>query len=543
MKLRENNLRRLDEGTYDVLVVGGGINGAVSAAALASRGVKVALIDRTDFAAVTSQQSSNLVWGGIKYLETYDFGLVAKLCAARNRLLRAYPSSVKEIRFYTTIAKGFRHPLWMLVAGSWLYWVFGRLFTKSPRFLPKSTIAKEQPVIRLDGAAGGFEYSDAYLHDNDARFVFSFVRTAMNYGAVGANYVESLGASREPGGTWVTKARDVLTGREFLIRSTVVVNACGPYADELNARLGVQTSAHHVFSKGIHVVVDRIAGADKVLTFFADDGRLFFVIPMGAKTCIGTTDTRVDRPEVEVTPEDRRFVLENINKRLNLAKPLTEADIIAERCGVRPLAQAPSDGKERDWVRLSRKHIVEVRPEEKAISIFGGKLTDCLNVGEELVEEVRRLGVPLPCPPRRWYGEPGDDVKSEFFFQAERMGLDAHTIPTAHEKLSARLWRRYGADALVVLESIRADPRMGEQLIEGAEYLRAEIDLTARREMITKLEDFLRRRSKISLVVRQDQLRRAKGLREAARIFFGDEADQKVAEYFGDTFPGRATGS
>src|SRR3954451_3557383 len=110
--LRETNLDKLGTLRFDVLVLGGGINGAVSAAALAARGAKVALIDRGDFASETSQQSSNLAWGGIKYLETYEFGLVYKLCRARNRLIRSYPSTVQEIRFYMAHEKSFRHGRW-----------------------------------------------------------------------------------------------------------------------------------------------------------------------------------------------------------------------------------------------------------------------------------------------------------------------------------------------------------------------------------------------------------------------------------------------
>ena len=109
MQLRQTNVTRLEERTFDALVLGGGINGAVSAAALSARGAHIALIDRGDFAGVTSQQSSNLAWGGIKYLETYEFGLVRKLCRARNRLLRSFPSMVQEIRFYTSHERGFRH--------------------------------------------------------------------------------------------------------------------------------------------------------------------------------------------------------------------------------------------------------------------------------------------------------------------------------------------------------------------------------------------------------------------------------------------------
>ena len=110
-KLRDTNLKKLEDHPYDVLVLGGGINGAVSAAALAGQGAKVGLIDKGDFASFTSQESSNLAWGGIKYMETFEFGLVRKLCLSRNHLIRSFPSTVQEIRFYTTHTRGFRHGL------------------------------------------------------------------------------------------------------------------------------------------------------------------------------------------------------------------------------------------------------------------------------------------------------------------------------------------------------------------------------------------------------------------------------------------------
>ena len=530
--LRDTNLAKLSRERFDVLVLGGGINGAVSAAALAARGARVALIDRGDFASVTSQQSSNLAWGGIKYLETYEFGLVHKLCRARNKLIRSYPSTVQEIRFFTSIEEGFRHGRFKLWLGALLYWFIGAFFTRGPRLLSRSDIAREEPIVRTDALSGGFEYSDAYLHDNDARFVWGFIRSALDRGCVAANYVEALGSTREADG-WTVRAREVTTGRELSVSARVIVNACGPYADEVNGKSGVKTEHKHVLSKGIHILVDRLTPHRRVLTFFADDGRLFFVIPMGGKTCIGTTDTRVDRPEVGVTPEDRKFVLDNINKRLQLPRPLTEQDIIAERCGVRPLAVSQAGGGGRDWMQLSRKHVVEVDHERKHVTIFGGKLTDCLNVGDEICAEAVRLGVELPYADRVWYGEPPAAVRDEYFHQARLMGLDALTSPGASEKLSTRLWRRYGSESLGLLEAIRRDPRMAEVVIETSEYIRAEIDEAARRELVVKLDDFLRRRSKIALVVRREEIRAAPGLREACRIFFGDQADARIAEYFG----------
>ena len=125
MKLRKTNLARLGRDDFDVLIVGGGINGAVSAACLSARGVRVALVDRGDFAGMTSQHSSNLAWGGIKYLESFELGLVRKLCLARNQLIRAYPSTVQRIGFYLTHNRGFRRSRLALWVGTWLYWLIG----------------------------------------------------------------------------------------------------------------------------------------------------------------------------------------------------------------------------------------------------------------------------------------------------------------------------------------------------------------------------------------------------------------------------------
>ncbi|QFU01445.1 Aerobic glycerol-3-phosphate dehydrogenase [Halomonas sp. THAF5a] len=536
MQLRQSNLRTLPERVFDVLIVGGGINGAAAAAALSGKGARVALIDRGDFAGSTSMHSSNLVWGGIKYMESGDFALVRKLCKSRNHLIESYPSTVQEIRFLTTINRGFRHHPLYPWAGTWLYWLMGNAFTRRPHFLSPTAIKAREPIIDTAMAQGGFEYSDAYLHDNDARFVFNFVRAALDFGAVAANYVESMGARRE-GGLWITRVRDRMDGRTFEVRSKVLINAAGPWVDQHNSLSGQQTDHRHVFSKGIHLIVPRLTDSRRVLAFFADDGRLFFVIPMGPRTCIGTTDTRVERPEVGATEEDIRFVLDNINTRLALKRPLGKEDIIATRCGVRPLAVKPSGGGERDFLNLSRKHAIDIDAEMAHLSIFGGKLTDCLNVGEEVVEEVARLGVAIPYPTVRWYGEPDASVREAFLHQARLMDLDAMTAEGASEPLSTRLWRRYGAQALEMLEDIRQDPRQGEVLIEHTEYLRCELQQARRREMVTRLEDFLRRRSKISLVVPERTIRASPGLRESCDILFGDQAEARLQEYLAGDAP------
>ena len=530
--LRDNNVKKLAEQSFDVLIVGGGINGAVSAASLAGRGVRVALIDRGDFGGGVSSNSSNLAWGGIKYLESLEFFLVNKLCKSRNRLMRAYPSTVKEIRFLTTIQRGFRFPPFFIYLGSVLYWLMGRFSTRAPHYLSARSIRAAEPVIDASNATGGLEYSDCYLYDNDARFVFNFIRKSLNFGCTAANYVESVSSRREEG-QWVTSAREITTGERFEIRSKLVINACGPWVDAQNRIEAQQTQYHHLFSKGVHLIVDQVTDSPRVLTFFASDGRMFFLIPMGPKTCIGTTDTQVHSPDVDVTDEDRDFLLENANALLSLDQPLTRASIIAERVSVRPLAIKEESGEsgEADWVQLSRKHVVEVDEARGHLSIFGGKLTDCLNVGDEVAAWVKRLGVAVPQADNRWFGESGIELRNEFMLQATLMDLDKLTDPSSSEPLSERFWRRYGESAFVLLERIREDESSALLLIENAEYTRCEIELAARREMIVTLEDFMRRRSKIEQVVRREKIADAPGLREACDILFGEQSEDRLSEY------------
>ncbi len=530
--LRDSNLHRMHGGHFDVLIVGGGINGAASAAALSAHGVRVALIDQGDFAGVTSQESSNLAWGGIKYLETGEFGLVRDLCRARNRLLASYPSSVREIRFLTTLEPEFRRSRLTLLCGAWLYWLMGSGFTRRPRLLAPRDIEQDAPWVNASRGPGGIEYSDAFLVDNDARFVFGFIRSALERGAAVTNYTQALRSRRDPSGPWITQVRDEMSKNTFTITSQVLINACGPHVDEVNATNGIETRYRHIFSKGIHLVVNRVGDSSRVLTFFADDGRPFFIIPMGDKSCIGTTDTRVEDLPATVTAEDRRFILDNINKRLKLRQELTEADVIAERCGVRPLVVRRDHDSDEDseWTSLSRRHAIEVDQASNHISVFGGKLTDCLNIGDEMVLAAKNLGAAPNGSACMWFGEPVIEAKDNYFEQARALRLDM--APADVESLAARLWRRYGAGSISILDAIDNDARMAERVF--SDFVRAELHYVARREMVVKLEDFLRRRSSLALTKTTEQLASTPGLLEACRILFGNEADAKFHQYFID---------
>ena len=383
-------------------------------------------------------------------------------------------------------------------------------------------------------ARGAVQYQDCYLVDNDSRFVFSFVRSAIEAGAAVANYVELVSARRE-GDRWVCQLRDTDSGEEFTTTARVVVNAAGPFVDELNTAWGVTTDHRIVYSKGIHLIVPRLTTTrhNRVLAFFDDTQRLFYVIPMGRRSVIGTTDTRVDDPHTHVTDEDRDFLLAQINARLDLPAPLTHDDIIAERSGVRPLVvrRGGSDQTDVDWTSLSRKHEIERDDARGVVTIFGGKLTDCLNVGEEVAEHVESLGIPLEKDLRNWYGEPAAATRKEFYRQARLMRLDSLRTKPDTEPLTDWLWRRYGRRAFDLLEMIRADPTMGEDVMGSADYLRAELHTAAEHEMVVTLDDFMRRRSKIDLVVRDRDILGSPGLTEVAGILFGDDADARLADY------------
>ena len=543
MALRDTNLDKLDNGDFDVLIVGGGINGAVSAAALSARGASVALIDRGDFAGFTSQQSSNLVWGGIKYLENYEIPLVRKLCMSRNRLMRAYPANVKEIGFLGVMGETAPFPPWLVGVGAFAYWGIGNFKTNAPRPMSPETVERIEPVVNTLGTKGGIEYADAYLKDNDARFVFSFIRSAMDVGAIAANYVELVSAERV-GGKWGANLRDVESGAELSLSAKVIVNAAGPFLDGLNESWSLRTRHQIVYSKGVHLVVDQLTPNERVLAFWDDSQRLFYVIPMGNRSVIGTTDTRVEDPHTSVTDEDRDFLLSQINDRLDLMTPLSNEDIIAERSGVRPLVvrRQSRSIKDVDWTALSRKHEIEVDHAKQVVSIFGGKLTDCLNVGEEVASAVQMLGIHLLPDQRRWYGEPGRESRRAFFRQTRGMRIDNLSEQSGSEPISERLWRRYGRRAFDMLDDIREDPSMAEDVLDSSDYLRVELHNTASTEMVVKLDDFLRRRSKIALITRDEDVRSSKGLQEVADILFGADANNKLEEYFG-TLPSNSTSS
>lgn len=517
---RSDQLSRLHTETFDVLIVGGGINGAVSAAALSAKGLKVALVEAGDFASETSSSSSCLVWGGIKYLQSFEFRLVRDLCRSRNTLIKTFPTQVPEIRFLAALDHDAPHRPWQIFLGTWLYWFIGAGFTRKPGHWSRRVLRDREPALTTQNMRGGVAYSDAYLPEGDAHFVFGFIKRAWEKGAVAVNYLRATGHSFS-NKLHECEAHDHVNDARFTIRSRALINAAGPWAQDLNTTCEITTRHQLAFSKGIHLVVPQITDSDRILTFFAADDRPFFVFPLGDCSCVGTTDTRVQDPKAGVTDEDRDFVLTNINRYLKTS--LKRSDIISERCGVRPLVVEEQPDGATDWTQLSRKHVLESDRERRHLTIFGGKLTDCVNVGEEVCDELAAMGIEGEGKLGRWFGEPSRISRRRFLRELQRVapGLDG-----------PRLWRRHGRDGFHLLERLSQNPDEARQLLRGfSGVLECEVRLAAERHMVVRLEDFLRRRTLLEMTRGHDYLAESNGARAINNLLFGNEAEERWQEY------------
>lgn len=490
---------------FDVAIVGGGINGAVSAAALSAAGLSVILLEKNDFASQTSQESSNMVWGGIKYLQTFEIPLVYKLCRSRSRLFEAFPTRIRQIGFFAVGDKNAPAAPLITYAGALLYWFIGLFGTKAPRYFGTKMAKQYEGLVDETRVRGAVQYFDGLLNDNDARFVWDFINRAKQLGADTRNYTEMVAATREADG-WLVELQDQLTKQRSTVSATVLINAAGPESAELNQKISVSTKNSLALSKGIHLIVPKITADDRVIAVWDEDGRLFYVLPMHDRSVIGTTDTRVAAVTKEVTEADREFVLRNINQALKLATPLTKADIIAERSGVRPLViSSPKKGaksQEIDWHKLSRKHEIEVDAQTKAITIFGGKLTDCLNIGEEVLHAVSKLGL-RGNKPARWFGE---DKMAGTAERLRQLLSDIVKDSSYLNLLVDGLWRRHGEQAFEIADLFLKNPDAAEPVFPGLGFSFGELDFIIQNEQVKTAEDLLRRRTPIALVRSADEI-------------------------------------
>ena len=386
-------LDELSSRVFDLLIVGGGITGAGIARDAALRGMSVALIDKSDFASGTSSRSSRLVHGGVRYLEHGHLHLVFEASAERGRLLRLAPHLVKPLSFLWPVYAGQRLPLWKIAAGLTLYDVLS-LFRNVERHrrLDVPEVLENEPRLRAEGLRGGVRYFDAAT--DDARLTLANVLDAVALGAAAANHVAYRSGAPAVGGVHVARVEDALTGDRFEVRARVLVNAAGPWSDDVSQAAGGGVVSKVRGSKGAHLSVrrERIGNRAAITLIHPNDGRVMFALPAGTTTIIGTTDTFTDASpdDVRANEADIAYLLDAANGFFPEAR-LSRDDVIAGWAGIRPLVPTT-----RSSVSASREHAVTRT--DNSVAITGGKLTTYRVMAEEVVDAAREI---LRMPRRR----------------------------------------------------------------------------------------------------------------------------------------------
>lgn len=395
MSERAGLLQELGAWAFDVLVIGGGITGCGVAREAARRGLHVALVEKDDFASGTSSRSSRLIHGGVRYLEHGQIRLVFEASAERRHLLQAAPALVRPLAFTWPVYAGARIPRWKLGAGLWMYDVLAafRNVGRHHRLSAREVLVRE-PRLRADGLRGGAAYYDAAT--NDARLTLANALDAARRGAVVVNHARVRELAMDGDRVVGAHVVDAFTGAEIRVQAKVVVNAAGPWGGLWAKGQGPRASEGVVRgSKGAHVSVprERIGNSGAVTLLAPSDGRVFFVLPSGAQTIIGTTDSYTDASpdEVRASASDVEYLLTAANVYYPDAK-LTRDDVIAAWAGIRPLVPTSAGSPS----AASREHKV-TRVARGLVSITGGKLTTYRVMAYDVVRAVaKELGVGLP---------------------------------------------------------------------------------------------------------------------------------------------------
>lgn len=461
---------------FDVAVVGGGIVGLGIARDAALRGLRVALLERSDFAAETSSRTSKLAHGGLRYLEHGRLGLVRESVRERERLLRLAPHLVRPLPFLLPWEPGAGWPpLWALRAGLWIYDRFaeGR---GGHRMLSTGDLIHREPLLAGRGWQGGALYHDAQM--DDTRLALETALDAATAGAVLANHAEVTGFLREGGDIAGVVARDLVGNRELELRAALVVNATGPWGDGLLRLAGGGERTRLRPSKGAHLVYGEPLVRHGIIARSPADRRVFFILPWHGLTLIGTTDTDYAGPPGEVAPDDadRDYLLAAAGRILPAAR-LDPARIISAFAGVRPLLAADADHPS----AASREHAVFEEP-RGLLSVLGGKYTTFRSMAEQATDVIlSRLGRPAATCPTRDRPFPG-------------AGEPRLPSPPPPSPVWPRLAGFYGARAAGVAAVAASMPDGWESLCPHTWHVKAEVAFTIREEMACTVEDVLARR-------------------------------------------------
>ena len=384
VKQRSQNIKSFPENTYDLVIIGGGIVGAGVARDAASRGMKVALVEKNDFAFGTSSRSSKLIHGGIRYLENLEFGLVFESLRERKLLFEIAPHLVHPLEFMLPLYKKSRVGMFKMGLGMWLYDALSMF--KAPkvhrRFNAKKTLFQNN-MLQPEGLLGSYVYFDATMDDD--RLVHETLRSANNYGAQCANYVEATGVHLEANGqAGALKCKDVFSGQSFVIKAKHIVSTVGPWTDEVGSAFLPNWKKIMRPSKGIHLTLsrDRLPLTSAVVMAADKDKRIVFAIPRQEMILVGTTDTDFsgDLNNVQANTQDVEYLLKIVSEYFPGAK-LKKEDIIASYAGIRPLVDDGSASES----STSREHLIYSDPQNITF-VAGGKYTTYRHMAEQTVK-------------------------------------------------------------------------------------------------------------------------------------------------------------
>ena len=484
---RERVCRRLQVESFDVVIVGGGITGAGVARDAALRGLRVALLEAGDFASGTSSRSSRLIHGGVRYLEHGHLHLVFESSRERQVLMRIAPHLVRPLAFVWPVYRGARVSRLKLAAGLGLYDALS-MFRNVARHdrLSRREVMESEPQLNSDSLLGGARYYDAAT--DDSRLTLANVVAAVELGAAVLNHAAVTGFEIVNNRVRGVRARDAIAGDEFTIRAGTVVNATGPWSDELRAledRIGHSSITG---SRGAHIAVprDRVGNRQAVTMLHPHDGRVLFTLPAGDQTIIGTTETPTSAADREsrATQADVMYLLAAANSYFPEAQ-LTTTDVIAAWSGIRPLArQLATD----DVGSASREHTIARGP-KGVVHVTGGKLTTYREMASQVVNgfakrstsSERTASIPLPGGER----------------SIEELVDEASPV-IADESVRAHLVESYGARWRDVWSLGDDRPGLRQRLSPSHAVIGAEMVYGVRQEMAMTLGDLLIRRTHLA---------------------------------------------
>jgi glycerol-3-phosphate dehydrogenase len=489
-------MTRLTDADYDVVIVGGGMAGAGAARDLALRGVSVALIEKGDFASATTSRSSKLIHGGLRYLELWDFRLVRESLTERERLQRLAPHLVRPLPFLVPIYRESSRGLIKVRLGLTLYdWLTpGRRGRERYRVLRAVDALSLEPGIRPEDLRGAGYYFDDLLLSPE-RLCLENVLSACRHGARAFNYAQVEEFRRDGDAVTGVRVRDLLTGSVATLGARVVVNASGPWVDDLRALAGVQDRGVHVLrrTKGIHCLLPKLT--ERAIYHSTSDDRMIFVIPWREFSLVGTTDTDFagDVDRVHATRDEVEYLLAEVRQAVPDPR-VAASEVIYTYAGVRPLSF--EEGRRASDV--SRAHTVVEEAGGRFLSITGTKLTCFRSLAEELGDRVSRtLGRGGPSRTAALTLDGADE---------EAARVEAHTwLDVSGDVAASGLSREtletlvtlYGRNYRRVMDLAGKAPGGSERLCPSNPDVVAQLHHAVTDELTVSLQDFLLRRTGI----------------------------------------------